>query len=90
MHDNGMSAERLLARSVVQHAMGARSGATELAIRQKDNLLRGLEDSRCRPTSRCENISRVSPEAAAGGVIGLVEEGNITEICVRSVASIWL
>jgi dihydroxyacid dehydratase/phosphogluconate dehydratase len=28
--------------------------------------------------------------AAAGGVIGLVEEGDITEIYVRSVASIWL
>jgi dihydroxyacid dehydratase/phosphogluconate dehydratase len=33
----------------------------------------------------------VSPEAAAGGVIGgLVEEGDVTEICVGSVASIWL
>ena len=28
--------------------------------------------------------------SAAGGVIGLVEEGAITEICVRSVVSIWL
>ena len=75
-----------------EHAMGAGSGATELAMRQKDNLLRGLVDTRlsCHPTSRCANISYVSPEAAAGGVIGLVEEGDITEIYVRSVASIWL
>ena len=73
-----------------EHAMGAGSGATELAIRKKANLPRGLEDSRCHPTSRCDNISHVSPVAAAGGVIGLVEEGDITEIYVRSVASIWL
>jgi hypothetical protein len=71
-------------------AVGAGSGATELATRQKDNLPRGPEDSRCHPTSRCENIGHVFLEAAAGGVIGLVEEGDITEICVRSVASIWL
>jgi hypothetical protein len=73
-----------------KHDVGAGSGATELAIRQKDNLPRGLEDSRSHPTSRCENIGHVSPQAAAGGVIGLVEEGDIAEICVRSVASIWL
>jgi dihydroxyacid dehydratase/phosphogluconate dehydratase len=39
------------------------------------------------PTSQCENIGHVFPKAAAGGVIGVIEEGDITEICVRSVAS---
>jgi dihydroxyacid dehydratase/phosphogluconate dehydratase len=71
----------------------AGNGAPELAIRQKDNFNPTyfvLEDSRCHSTSQRENIGHVSLEAAASGVIGLVEEGDITEICVRSVASIWL
>jgi Dehydratase family len=68
----------------------AGSAATELAIRQKDNLLRALEDSHCHPSGQCENIGHVSPEAAAGGAIGLVEKGDTATICIGSVASIWL
>jgi hypothetical protein len=45
MHDNGRSVERLSTRTSFEHAMGAGRGATELAIRQKDILLRALEDS---------------------------------------------
>ncbi len=70
--------------------MGAESGATELAIRQKDTYFVRSKIVVATPPSQCENIGHVSPEAAAGGVIGLVEECDITEICVRYVAFFWL
>ena len=37
------------------------------------------------PTSQCEDIGHVSPEATAGGVVGLVDEGDIIEICVQRI-----
>ena len=68
---------------VREHVMELEAGATESAIRQqKGNLPRALEDTRCHPTSQCEHIGHVPPEAAVGGVIDLVE-GDITESCVQ-------
>jgi hypothetical protein len=52
----------------------ARSGATELAIRQKDNLLRALEDNRCHPTSQCARLAVSS---------ALSKKTTSPEICVQ-------
>lgn len=83
MHDNGMSAERLRARSVVRACDGRWKRSGGIRDPPKGNLLRALEDSRCHPPAN-ENASVMPlPDAAAGGVIGLVEEGEITEICAR-------
>lgn len=81
MHDNSMSAERLRARSVLQACCRRWKRGDETRYPQRIVAA---------PPADAKNICHVSPQAAAGGVIGLVEESDITEICVRGVPSIWL
>ncbi|MBR1273319.1 dihydroxy-acid dehydratase [Bradyrhizobium sp. AUGA SZCCT0283] len=90
MHDNGMSAKRPRCRerrSSMRWALEAgqrRSRSAKLARIQKNNLhCFALEDSHCHPASQCEHIDHVYPEAAAGSVVGLVEEGDIIKICFQ-------
>ena len=58
-----------------KHADDAGSGATELAIRPKDKLPRGLEPVVATPPADAKTLVR-SPKAGAGSVISLVEKGR--------------
>jgi hypothetical protein len=61
----------------------ARSGATELAIRQKDNLLRAFEDSRCHPPANAKTsvMSLLRPRLAVSSALS--KKATSPEICVQ-------